>query len=405
MVLKFKLIFCIITFALCFLSQGAFAFTKPDWKLVVYMQADNDLYEFALKDIEELKSSILNSSRVEAYVFLDTPGNLGKSIFKISQYGIKTLAYIKEETTQASDLELLLKIASSNNSKTLFTFWGHGEGWSADSLAQFGGISLDDYPVSKLTIPEIANVLKSLKKIEIIAMDACLMQTVEVAYELKDDAEYISGSTQIQNWEGFSYNHIIKYIDTKLEKESKRSSSSDSFYLAKMLVNINDENSTDQNRTLNVINTDEFKNILIPSINKSFQMFSEFLNENFEYKLLFNLQIIPSFLGESKDLSLTVSYILEFLEKIDTNIVLKNQFNKLKSSINRTVLNYKFGPIYILNNDYYLGQFKAFGIWIPSSKSIYDQRIYEFQSSSFYKNAPGWNSFLRSIYEQKLLIF
>ena len=48
------------------------------------MQADNDLYEYALKDIEELKTSLIKSRRVEAYVFLDTPGNLGKRIFKMS---------------------------------------------------------------------------------------------------------------------------------------------------------------------------------------------------------------------------------------------------------------------------------------------------------------------------------
>jgi len=400
-----KIIFNIIIIALCILSQGAFALNNSNWKLIIYMQADNDLYEYALKDIEELKISIKNSKKVEAYVFLDTPGMGGKKIMNISQYGSKDLVYIDENTSQISDLELLLKISRKSNAKSLLTFWGHAEGWSASSTAQFGGIALDSYPVSKLTIPEISKVLKGFNKVDILAMDACLMQTVEVAYELKDDANYISGSTQIQSYEGFSYKEIVEYIESDLALDSLESSSEDSYYLAKMLVDINDQNSNDANRTISVINTSELKNILVPSINKTFQMFSNFLNSHLDYKLLFNLQIIPAFLGESKDLSLTVSYILEFLENINASFILTNEFNKLKNSIDRTVLNYKYGPNYVVSDEYYLGQFKVFGIWIPTSKVMYDQRKVEFQKSSFYKNTPGWNSFLRSIYEQDLLIF
>ena len=114
-----KIIFNIIIIALCVLSQGAFALNNSNWKLIIYMQADNDLYEYALKDIEELKISIKDSKKVEAYVFLDAPGRGGKKIMNISQYGSKDLVYIDENTSQVSDLELLLKISRNNKLRDL----------------------------------------------------------------------------------------------------------------------------------------------------------------------------------------------------------------------------------------------------------------------------------------------
>jgi hypothetical protein len=399
-----KALLNIIIMVFCFSAQGAFSNKSSDWKLVIYMQADNDLYEYALRDLKELEISLKSSKRAVAYVFIDTPGNNGKKILSISQYGTEVLASIDEETSQVSNLRLLLNISSKHKAKSLFTFWGHGEGWSTTS-AQFGGIALDYYPLNKLTIPDIAKVLKEFKKIDILAMDACLMQTVEVLYELKDYASYISGSTQVQSYNGFSYNQIVEYIENELILETQQSSSGESYYLAKQIVNINNEFSDDNKRTISVINTKEFENILIPSINKTFKLLSTFFENNLQYKILFNLQIIPAFLGESKDLNLTTSYIIKFLADINVDVTLLNKFKALNKAIGKSILNYRYGISYVENRDYHLGEFKALGIWVPDSKHLYNSRISEFKKSKFYINSPGWSSFLDSIYGTKIILF
>ncbi len=395
--------FLYITIALCVYSQGAFAYGDK-WKFVIYMQADNDLFEYAKIDLLEISDSIKNEQKTEAIVLLDTPGDKGKRIYHFSNNGKELIKTLPESTTQESDLKSLLSIAAKIEGKTIFTIWGHGEGWSSNELAQFGGVALDDFPQSKLTISQIAKVLNEYGRPNILAIDACLMQTIEVAYELRETSQFISGSSQIQNYEGFTYDKLINYMNTDLEREAKMYSASEEFILSKKMIDINNLYALDSKSTLSVISSSELENILLPRFNRSFGKLADKFEKDFSYKLIFDISSLPSFLGESKDLNASVEYIIKFLVDYDLDKELLKEFKELSYSIKRTVLNYKYGESYVLDNRYFLGSFRAFGIWFPTSKINYATRIKDFKKSSFFKMNPNWPRFLASLYSQKLIL-
>ena len=60
---------------------------------------------------------------------------------------------------------------------------------------------------------------KTGKKIDVLGFDACLMANTEVAYELKDVADYIVASEEIEGGNGWAYNEILQKL-----KPSKLSS-------------------------------------------------------------------------------------------------------------------------------------------------------------------------------------
>jgi|GEM_PF-3663946 len=60
------------------------------------------------------------------------------------------------------------------------------------------------------------------KKIDLVVFDACLMGSVEVAYELKDVADYMLASQEVTPWLGLPYSQILtKISETAAEISSK----------------------------------------------------------------------------------------------------------------------------------------------------------------------------------------
>jgi hypothetical protein len=85
--------------------------------------------------------------------------------------------------------------------------WNHGAGWNKDvSFEAHKGISYDDETKNHITTPQLRLAMEQIGRIDIFAMDACLMQMVEVGYEIKDYAEYIVASEETEPGDGYTYN-------------------------------------------------------------------------------------------------------------------------------------------------------------------------------------------------------
>jgi hypothetical protein len=79
------------------------------------------------------------------------------------------------------------------------------------------GIAYDDQAQDFLDNIELKKVMarisKQLKrKIDILGMDACLMSMVEVAYQMRDTADYSVGSEESEPGEGWPYDRILKAL-------------------------------------------------------------------------------------------------------------------------------------------------------------------------------------------------
>ncbi len=81
--------------------------------------------------------------------------------------------------------------------------WDHGNGWK--------GVSYDDNPSSSIDMPELQKALSGLpQKIDVVAADACLMATVEVADTAKAaGADYLVGSEELEPGTGWDYKDLL----------------------------------------------------------------------------------------------------------------------------------------------------------------------------------------------------
>jgi len=82
--------------------------------------------------------------------------------------------------------------------------WNHGSGWKR--RATFSkGISYDDETNNHITTPQLGEAMAAIGKVDVYGSDACLMQMVEVNYQIKDYASYIVGSEETEPANGYDY--------------------------------------------------------------------------------------------------------------------------------------------------------------------------------------------------------
>lgn len=413
--------FLYITIALCITVQGAFAFQSETWKVLVYMQADNNLAPYALWDIAEIEKGLVDNPKVQVFTEIDLPGNEGNFRLEIlpnkeqrvdsleyyqqrqlSEFNSNIISTSAEEISQEEKLlDFLLWAQESHpTDNTMLVIWGHGEGWSYNQLAQFGGVALDDNPVSRLSIKKIKDIVNTSQritnsKVSFLSMDACLMQTIEVASEFSEVVEYVSGSTQIQNFRGLPYSRLIKELPKNtpylLAKKLSR------LYIEELslFASYKDEISA----TVSVVNTKELSNTFMYSFNKALESLIDVLKNKPSLKLTlgYKLKKSPAFLGNSRDLSNLIGEIQKFLLE-NNEYRAYNQFDKALVGLKQSIMSYGYGEQYLNNHEYYLGFFQSFGVWFPGNDMDFQNRSRDFEKSKFFKNVPAWEELLHIIF-------
>lgn len=97
--------------------------------------------------------------------------------------------------------------------KYLLVVGGHGSGWRGVKPPPGNkGISYDEPSGNHISPAELAAAIKAGGGVNVYASDACLMQTVEVIYDLKDSAEYVVGSQETTPGSGWNYEVFLKAL-------------------------------------------------------------------------------------------------------------------------------------------------------------------------------------------------
>jgi hypothetical protein len=276
-------------------------------------------------------------------------------------------------------------------------------------------------------MPAITNILEEVriltfegeKKIDILAFDACLMQGLEIAFDLKDNVDFLVGSDQIQNYLGMPYKMLMSRINHKILSP---------YELAKEIPPIVEESFSKRGyqgkidpeglRTFTVssINLKEMEHVLLPSLANFSKAMINYIDENLIRKLElgFILHKTPSFQGESRDIGVFMGAILMLLhEEAERNgrftsaaNQLRKAANKVVDSINRSTISYAYGSMYYdyqdsQNKNYLLGFFKGLSAWIPKSGNTYKLRKNEFEKSMLFDYqylGTSWQNWLEKIY-------
>ena len=185
-----------------------------DWTLLLYWDADNNLEfctEFALATWEV---ALTSNEDVNVVAMVDILSVNGTWIFEIRD-GISEVVETMPEQDM-SDPEVLrdfIVYGMSNYpaEKTILVMQDHGYSWR--------GLCVDDTDGGTImTIDAMAEAIRDARSdndgrgVDILAMDACSMATVEIVYELRDTVSWFVASQSVVPYDGLPYDMMIRSL-------------------------------------------------------------------------------------------------------------------------------------------------------------------------------------------------
>ena len=215
----------------------------PEWTVMVYLDADNNLESAGIDDINEMEM-VGSSIDVNIVIQVDriphsvlAANNEGSADDTSNGDWTNTRRYYITQDfdpyTINSDLKSDLGELNMGDSQTLIDFaswavteypakkyllviWNHGGGFRSPAYTT-KDIAWDDTSGDKITIPELEYALSAIsvqmgKKIDIVGMDACLMAMTEVAYQIKDCADFLVASEESEPNDGWPYDTILNQL-------------------------------------------------------------------------------------------------------------------------------------------------------------------------------------------------
>jgi parallel beta-helix repeat protein len=202
-------LFAILVIAMAGTSQA------DDWTIMVYLNGDNDLNDYADDDLGEMGGT----NTQDNLIILHDDNTTDQDDTHLYHYrnGIRvepTPKWLDSEENMGagSTLEDFVGWCMDEypSDKTMLIIWDHGGAWKGCSWDDNSG---DD----NLRVPEIREALNNSlggEKLDMIYMGACSMSTVEVCYELRDNADYLIGAEKtgwVYGTYGFNLNFRVLF--------------------------------------------------------------------------------------------------------------------------------------------------------------------------------------------------
>lgn len=135
--------------------------------------------------------------------------------------------------------------------------WNHGSGWRSTRSAQppaTRAVSIDDSTRNEIQTWQLPQALNVAPKIDLLIMDASLMQMVEVAYEVREAATILVGSQESPPGEGYVY-------DTFLSDVAARPTMSPEEFASRIVTRTLDAYGTDSNITQSAVALSKMANV------------------------------------------------------------------------------------------------------------------------------------------------
>lgn len=224
---------------------------------LIYMVADNNLDYYAVANVKKMEQGMPENARGNIFVFIDRNMSGAPShpyllqIHRDTAGGAVTSAILQAYKEQNScDPRCLrqviedvrLRCDEQNSVLNTLALWSHGTGWLPEGSAfddneraasplsigldNTGANESTETQSKELDIKDLSIALSGLH-FELLIMDACFMGCVEVAYELRNNFEYMILSPSEILSTGFPY---IDIADDLVSDEVKADAIAEKFF-------------------------------------------------------------------------------------------------------------------------------------------------------------------------------
>jgi hypothetical protein len=359
------------------------------------MAADNNLQNFAWEDILEMSSSDFDDD-VKLTVLYDrrSPDSENENIdfsgtrrYRIMPGDVSEYENLGELNT--GNVENLKDFVSWSvdrfgGKKKFLVLWDHGDGWYEydtyfESLKSVDGYICKDISSSDaLDMGDLGDFEDwyniNYGEIDVVAFDACLMQMVEVGYELKNCSDYIISSAAYVPSFGFPYDDIMDLFDeSNISPEALCIDMADSFI-----------NSSDIDTVISVVESEEY-NDLISKI------------DGFSQKVITadSTELINSIKSVAQD--------SQFYDNSEHNIDLNNFMENIYDNISYLeteadeIIDALGDLIYYRNGNGEYESSAGVSIWYSDS-SQFDEEVENYKKISFAIDSL-WDVFLEKLYK------
>lgn len=207
------------------ITVNPFQTRQTKWTVLVYINAANDLYEFSDLNVNQMEKVAYNPD-----VRFVVQWKQSKTAWPNSTFDGTRRMVLKSDTSDSivspvvqnmgTDIDMGDPLTLRNfitwgkafypADRYCLVVWNHGNGWRR-SPGDFSSraFSYDDDTGNAIQIWELQQALAN-DKFDIFAWDCSLMQMLECAYQLKDNALYVAGSEESPPGEGYPYDAVFK---------------------------------------------------------------------------------------------------------------------------------------------------------------------------------------------------
>lgn len=196
------------------------------WNILVYMAADNNLAQNAVQDFNSMESVDLPPG-VRVYLQTDLPAENALSGGRRWRLGhdqteqivstqLANLGAINSGDYRTLNDFIAWGKSQYNAQRQMLVIWSHGDSWYKDLKTKY--ICTDDsaQEVMSVSSGHLKAALAGHTGFDILLMDACSMQTIEVLTETLGFADYVIGSQDLVPVKGFPYDEILPLFDQPL---------------------------------------------------------------------------------------------------------------------------------------------------------------------------------------------
>lgn len=198
---------------------------EADWTILIYMAADNGLNDAAMEDIDEMLAADF-SDDIKVIVQIDESEyaeNSSAKRYRIRSGSKSQISNLGE--IDSGDPATLTQFANWGfdkypSDKKALVIWSHGNGWYPKNRDLPPSFCPDEESGNFISIAdkEFKNAIKNINgNLDILILDACNMQTMEVIAEIYDYTDYIIASEDAVCDDGYPYHTILTHWEDHAE--------------------------------------------------------------------------------------------------------------------------------------------------------------------------------------------